>query len=194
MSGLFGILDILATGTDLVFEIQESIGRGLHIIDALDIVFNVVLQRDELCCRRLSRLKFGRLGKQRGLEIGELPVCVGDVIQINQVFTNLLDNATKYLDSSRPGTIRVSGKTEDGQAIYCVRDNGIGISKGSENKIFEIFQRLDNSAAPGEGLGLAITHRILDRLSGRIWLQSELGKGSDFYVSLPAGESVRTSP
>jgi len=118
------------------------------------------------------------------VEVDDLPPCMGDETQINQVFSNLLDNALKFLDPNRPGAIRISGKEEKGQVVYCVEDNGIGIEDKDKESIFEIFRRLDPSASPGEGLGLAIVRKILDRHSGRIWVESELGKGSKFFVSL----------
>jgi signal transduction histidine kinase len=67
-----------------------------------------------------------------------------------------------------------------------VEDDGIGIAPEHQNKIYELFHRLDPKATQGEGLGLAITRRILDRHTGKIWVKSEQGKGSTFFVSLPA--------
>jgi PAS domain S-box-containing protein len=119
------------------------------------------------------------------LEIGTLPPCVGDASQINQVFSNLLDNAVKYLDKSRPGVIRVSGRVAGEQNIYCVEDNGVGIAPDHQEKIFEIFHRLQLDIESGEGLGLTIVRRILDKHKGSVWVESEQGKGSKFFVSLP---------
>lgn len=118
------------------------------------------------------------------VEVEQLPNCFGDASQINQVFSNLLDNAIKYLDSSRPGEIHIYGTIEHGQSIYCVEDNGIGIDAEYKDKIFEIFDRLKPDQTTGEGLGLTIVRRILDRHNGSVWLESELDKGSRFFVSL----------
>jgi signal transduction histidine kinase len=124
--------------------------------------------------------------KQSGasVRVGKLPSCAGDAIQINQVFSNLLDNALKYLDPSRPGVVEVSGHTENDRSIYVVRDNGIGMAREHQEKAFEIFHRLDPSRGEGEGLGLTIAQRILERQNGKIRVESALDKGSCFFVSL----------
>ena len=119
------------------------------------------------------------------IEIGELPPCLGDAVQINQVFSNLIDNALKYLDSERPGIIRVTGRDEGDESVYCVEDNGIGIAKEHQSKIFEIFHRLNPGAVSGEGLGLSIIKKIMSRHNGRIWVESQPDTGSMFFVTLP---------
>ncbi|HIJ53259.1 MAG TPA: PAS domain S-box protein [Planctomycetes bacterium] len=120
------------------------------------------------------------------VDIELLPPSVGDASQINQVFSNILDNALKYLDESQPGMIRIYAKIEDGQSIYCVEDNGVGIAGEHQSKIFEIFHRLEPDRKSGEGLGLTIVRHILDRHNGKVWVESEPGKGSKFFVSLPS--------
>ncbi len=119
------------------------------------------------------------------LEITELPYCFGDEMQVNQVFSNLVNNALKYLAPDRPGKIKISGKSEDNMAIYCIEDNGIGIAKEHQKKIFEIFHRLNPDQTKGEGLGLTIVNKILGRHGGQIWVESEAGKGSKFFVQIP---------
>jgi PAS domain S-box-containing protein len=120
------------------------------------------------------------------LIIKDMPDCLGDEAMINQVFSNIIGNALKYLDPDRKGEMIIQGHIENGNCIYCVEDNGIGVDLAHQEKIFELFHRLNpNDSAGGEGLGLTIITRILDRLNGDIRVESEPGKGSKFFVSLP---------
>jgi signal transduction histidine kinase len=119
-------------------------------------------------------------------ESDHLPDCCGDEKQVSQIFNNLIGNALKYLDPNRKGDIKISGKTDGLQSIYEVRDNGIGIAQKHQEKVFELFQRLNpNDTAGGEGLGLTIVSRMVERQNGSIRLESQLGKGTTFYVTLP---------
>ncbi|MHC4926638.1 MAG: ATP-binding protein [Planctomycetota bacterium] len=118
--------------------------------------------------------------------VNDLPECVADENQINQVFSNLLDNAIKYRSPERPARIVVDGWSENYEAVYSVKDNGIGISEDHAEKVFEIFHRLNpDSSAPGEGLGLTIVKRIISRHNGRVWAESNQDHGATFFVALP---------
>ena len=121
------------------------------------------------------------------LRIESLPPCRGDVTLITQVFSNLVDNALKYRDPSRPPVIDISAREEEGNAIYCVKDNGIGVRTDLSERIFDIFHRLKKSDVQGEGLGLTIARQIVARHNGKIWVESDPGEGSAFYVALPRG-------
>ncbi|MBN2456893.1 MAG: PAS domain S-box protein [Sedimentisphaerales bacterium] len=120
------------------------------------------------------------------IDVEDLPPCVGDPSQINRVFSNLLTNALKFLDESRPAQIRIYGKTQNDKSIYCVEDNGIGIIPEHQGKIFQIFYQLEPNKRKGEGIGLTIVRRIIEKHDGKVWVESELGKGSKFFVSLPS--------
>jgi signal transduction histidine kinase len=119
--------------------------------------------------------------------IGNLPPCLADSTQINQVFTNLIDNAIKYRDPARALTITVNGSLQGGRVRYTVADTGLGIAEEFQPKVWQLFHRLDpNGAVAGEGLGLTLVRRILERLHGHITLTSTAGEGSCFTIELPA--------
>lgn len=118
------------------------------------------------------------------LDIDDLPFCKGDKEQIKVVFTNLIGNAVKYLDAERKGVVKVTGWNGGDEVTYCVEDNGIGIRSEYHEKIFEIFHQLNPTNDTGDGLGLTITNKILGRHGGNIWVESELGSGCKFFVSL----------
>jgi PAS domain S-box-containing protein len=114
-----------------------------------------------------------------------LPIVMADKTQISQVFQNLLINAIKFRNVDQP-KINISVKKEDKQFLFAVSDNGIGIDPKHSDRIFEVFKRLHKKRDyPGTGIGLAICKKIIERHGGRLWVESELGKGSIFYFTLP---------
>ncbi len=155
----------------------SRLGRAAMVIEPLDMnrMLESVAQTIEFQVKETGTK----------LEIAPLPDCLGDSVQINQVFSNLLDNAIKYRARDRAPVIRVTGQAQGGRAVYTVEDNGVGIASGHQGKIFEIFHRLNPEAGSGEGLGLTIAQRILERHNGKIWVESAAGHGSKFFVSLP---------
>jgi len=167
---------------------MDSLVYGLLRISRVGTVEIAIepLVMNELIAKVRETFEYRLKDKDVTLIIQPLPDSMGDETQISQVFSNILDNAIKYLDPSRHGTIRVSGEEKDGKAIYRLEDNGVGIPKGEQEKIFEIFHRVNIDETAGEGLGLTTVRRILDRHNGRIWLESEQGKGSVFFISLPS--------
>ncbi len=186
--------------------IQTAVSRSASIIDAL------------LRLSRAGRVEYRRQGvsvrtivdrvvdalrvtiRERGavVRVGELPDASGDPTAIEQVFGNLLVNALNYLDRARPGRIEVgamAGPIGDGRVVqYYVKDNGLGIPSAYLPKMFVAFQRLHGQVAPGEGVGLALARRVIERLGGTISVESTEGVGSTFFVTLPAGEPPVTPP
>ncbi|MGM0501018.1 MAG: MASE3 domain-containing protein [Bacillota bacterium] len=119
------------------------------------------------------------------LIVQELPNCKGDRVQINQVFSNLIENAIKYSSTEAESEIIIEGWKEEERVVYTVADNGIGIAPADQDEIFVIFNRLGNQDDAGEGLGLSLVKKIIDRHHGDIWVESELGEGSKFFIALP---------
>ncbi|HEY0066348.1 MAG TPA: ATP-binding protein, partial [Flavisolibacter sp.] len=114
----------------------------------------------------------------------EVDTLYGDPVQLVQLMQNLLSNAVKFTDSENP-QIRIRCFKENGYVKFAVTDNGIGIGEGDLNKVFEIFRRLNTRKDyPGTGIGLAICKKIVDRHRGRIWPESEPGKGTTFYFTI----------
>jgi PAS domain S-box-containing protein len=114
-----------------------------------------------------------------------LPIIIADPAQLGQVFQNLIGNAIKF-HGEQPPEIHVDVKQTLEEWVFSVKDNGIGIDPQYFDRMFKIFQRLNpNEQYPGTGIGLAVCKRIMERHGGRIWVESELGKGATFYFSIP---------
>jgi signal transduction histidine kinase len=120
-----------------------------------------------------------------------LPNLTADRLAIEQIFGNLLDNATKYLAPERPGVITVRGTTKSPFAIFEVEDNGRGIAPGDHERVFELFRRAGQQTVAGEGIGLAYVRQLVYRLGGTITLESTFGQGTIFRLNLPLA-GVRT--
>jgi signal transduction histidine kinase len=184
--------------------IQTAVRRLSTIIDALlrlSRVGRVVYDWQQVDVRATVERVVKALGNtigQKGarVAVGDLTPAWGDPTAIEQIFANLLGNAFNYLDPSRPGIVEVgdggfrgeSGheQTAEELRMYYVKDNGLGIDPEHLSKIFLAFQRLHPTAAAGEGIGLPLVRRMVERHGGRIWVESALGQGSTFFVCLPA--------
>lgn len=118
----------------------------------------------------------------------KLPSVVIEESQLRQVFQNLIGNALKF-HSKDPPHIHINATKNGNEWVFSVKDNGIGIDPVFSERIFGMFQRLHNELEyPGSGIGLAICKKIIESFSGRIWVESELGKGSTFYFTIPVIE------
>ncbi|MGB9979272.1 sensor histidine kinase [Methanobacterium sp.] len=121
-----------------------------------------------------------------------LPVVFGDKSQLLLLFQNLITNAIKFRKEDEPPKIHISAykDLENNEHIFSIADNGIGIEKQYFDRIFTIFQRLHTREEyQGTGIGLSIAKRIVEGHGGRIWVESELGEGSTFYLTLPIRKS-----
>jgi len=115
-----------------------------------------------------------------------LPVINGDLVQLTQLFQNLIGNAIKFRGEGHP-EIRIAAERKDSEWELTVADNGIGIAEQDFQRIFVVFQRLHSREKyPGTGIGLAVCKKIVERHGGRIWVESRLGRGTTFHIILPA--------
>jgi signal transduction histidine kinase len=159
----------------------SRLGRAAIVMENLDM--NLVMSKI------INSLAYQIESAGARIVVDTLLPCQGDAIHISQVFTNLLDNAIKYRSADRTLEVLISSRACTDGVRYCVADNGIGIRAEYQAQVWEIFQRINPRDIPGEGLGLTVCRRILDRLNGTIWLEAEEGTGSRFYVKLPAQRS-----
>jgi len=133
----------------------------------------------------LSHLKAAMTECSASVVCEPLPTIHSIEILLVQLFQNLIGNGIKYRSANRDPRIRVSAFSQDGAWVFSVEDNGIGIEPQYQEYIFGVFKRLHGHQFSGTGIGLAICKAAVDRLGGRIWVESEPGKGSVFYFSLP---------
>jgi signal transduction histidine kinase len=118
-----------------------------------------------------------------------LPTICGDEVQLIQLFQNLIANAVKF-HGQEPPQVHISARRQDAEWVFAVRDNGIGMAPEQQERIFSIFQRLHHrSEYPGTGIGLAICKKIVERHGGKIWVESEVGRGSTFYFTVKEGQN-----
>jgi PAS domain S-box-containing protein len=122
------------------------------------------------------------------IERGKLPIVNVDKSAMSQVFQNLLSNAIKYRENGAPPRIRIDAETNEKECIFSVADNGIGIPAAYHETIFGLFKRLHVTGYEGTGIGLALCKRIVENHGGRIWVESEPGKGSVFRFTIPRRE------
>jgi len=185
--------------------IQSAVRRLSTIIDALlrlSRAGRIDYQRQDLdttaiVCRVAEAMHATAAAQQANIDVGDLPRLRGDAVAIEQVFANLVGNALNYLDPARPGRVEVGAlpnPAADGLRICYVRDNGVGIPETGREKIFQAFHRLHPESAAGEGMGLTIVRRIVERHRGRIWVESQVGAGSTFFVALPAATGEAAKP
>lgn len=159
----------------LIYSRVSAKSREFELID-LNIVVEEVLRNLQLTIEE----------NKAEINYYNLPSVIADNIQLKQLFQNLIQNAVKFRNSSSP-QINITSERKGREWIIKVRDNGIGIDPEFFDRIFVIFQRLnDRERYPGTGIGLAICKKIVECHGGRIWVESEPGRGSSFCFTLPA--------
>ena len=133
----------------------------------------------------LANLHLSVEGSLAEVRVDPLPVVMANAPRLVQLFQNLIGNAIKYSGRTTP-RVHISAERRDDDWVFSVRDNGIGIEPRHREQIFDMFQRVHaQNQYPGTGIGLAICKRVVEQHRGRIWVESEPGRGSAFYFSLP---------
>jgi two-component system phosphate regulon sensor histidine kinase PhoR len=196
---LGGALDDAEHRAHFVEIIREHAARLAHLTDdllrlskmeagQLALEFKPV-DAAELLVSCLDTAKFGAEQKKVEIELhcpAKMPAVRGDAERLRDVIQNLLDNAVQYTPAG--GRIVVSANAKNGDVVFDVSDNGIGIPQADLGRIFERFYRVDDARsreAGGTGLGLAIAKHIVEAHAGKIWVESTVGEGSSFHFSIP---------
>jgi signal transduction histidine kinase len=177
--------------------LQTAVLRASHIIDALLRLSRIgrveyrhqKVEVRDIVPRVIDAMQGSIRARRAQVQVGDLPAVWGDPTALEQMFANLIGNAVNYLDPSREGRIEI-GTTPappgvQSLRIFYVRDNGLGIPAIALPRLFNAFQRLHGTAAAGEGIGLALVRRVVERHGGRVWAESAEGVGTTFYLSLP---------
>ena len=184
--------------------LQEDVPEALGFIDSsvtrMDAFIKAVLElsrlghrelglepidMDALVQATLQTLAHQIEQRQVQVTVGALPEVIADRTSMEQIMGNILGNAVKYLDPDRPGEIKVTAESGDGETTFLVRDNGCGIAEKDMDKVFAPFRRAGRQDVPGEGMGLAYVQTLVRRHGGRIWCESEPGVGTMFTFTIP---------
>jgi signal transduction histidine kinase len=165
----------------LVFQQSDAGGDVVAEVDVAETVRDV-----------LRRFRHRVEAKGIHVRVGRLPSVFAEASKIRHIFENLIDNATKYVGDKQPPTVEIEGETRGEMVRFVVRDNGIGLEERQLQRVFQIYHRAPNQTVvgheqDGHGIGLAIVKRIVERYGGEIGVESELGRGSEFWVVLPRG-------
>jgi len=189
-------------------EIGESLDFILRSVAKMDVLVNALLELSRIDTRphvqqpidtaRLVEEIFAAFhyqiaAKKITVTAGHLPVVSGDPVRINQVFSNLIDNAIKYMSPQPAARIDVGCEERADEYRFFVRDTGPGIRPEDRDKVFRLFMRLCANNIAGDGVGLTAVRKIIEKHSGKVWVDSGLGRGSTFWFTLPRNASGSTT-
>jgi light-regulated signal transduction histidine kinase (bacteriophytochrome) len=177
--------------------VRENTSRMGQLIDDFLKFFRV--GRVEMNCSEIDMEKLAREAVEElhpavadsklQLEIEPLIPTRGDRAMMHQVFINLLSNAIKFSRNRNPAKIKVGCSIVENEAVYYVKDNGVGFDMQYANKLFGVFQRLHSvTEFEGTGIGLVIAKRIITRHGGRVWAEGKVNEGATIYFALPTKE------
>jgi light-regulated signal transduction histidine kinase (bacteriophytochrome) len=185
-----------ARADELIGHTVEGVTRMQTLINDLLTYSRIATRGDEFTDTDLGGVVGQALAhlqssvKESGAVVTQdcLPTLEADRGQMTQLFQNLIGNALKYRGDATPA-VHIGAQRREGEWVFSVRDNGIGIKTEFFDRIFILFQRLHTRAQyTGTGIGLAICKKIVERHNGRIWVESEAGKGSTFFFTIPDPE------
>ncbi|MCG6203515.1 CHASE3 domain-containing protein [Rhodopseudomonas sp. HC1] len=187
--------------TEALGFIKSSIGKMDRLISAILNLTRegrrqfqpVAIDTRELIENIASTMAHQAAEANAEIRIEPLPDIVSDRLALEQIFSNLIDNALKYLKSGVPGDIRIRGRQKLGFAIFEVSDNGRGIDPKDHQRIFDLFRRAGTQDRPGQGIGLAHVRALVRRLGGTMSVSSALGEGSTFTITLPMKWTAATN-
>ena len=172
------ILTGVARLDGLIMSLLNVSRIATHTNPTEQVDLNALLQK------LVQSLRYQLSDKDITLDVEPLPVVIGDPVRLGQLFGNLIDNAVKYMGNSPQRRIHVGVHSANGERRFFVHDTGPGIAKESQEQIFRLFRRLTNGGCPGEGIGLTMVRKIVEKHGGRIWVESAPGAGATFWFSL----------
>ena len=182
-------------------DLPEAIGFIRSSTEKMDRLINAILRLSREGRRVITPERIDTNAMVRGIvdslqhrltemgaevKVEPLPDLVSDRVAIEQIFSNLIENAVKYLKPGRPGVIKVRGKRQNDRVIFEVEDNGRGIDPKDHDRVFDLFRRSGQQDQPGEGIGLAHVRALAYRLGGMIGCDSALDQGATFRLSIVA--------
>lgn len=174
-----------------IHVVSKNMATMIDQLLQLATLYNAEAERETLNVAAIAESALNRYKFQlekHGVQViwgSTLPFALGHQPWVEEIFANLIGNAIKYRSSKTPH-IQLRGKKIGNYIRYEVQDNGIGIAPEQQNRIFEMFHRVPGSTVEGTGLGLAIVQRIVDKLHGEVGVESQPGKGSIFWFTLPS--------
>ena len=189
--------DLGQEGLRLLNVIRTNTGKMSQLIDdllAFSRMGRAELKRTDVDMEEIARAAYNELepttaGRCIEFRLGPLPRVKVDAAMMKQVFVNFFDNAIKYSAPTPKALIEVEGRIVDGEAVYLIKDNGVGFDMKYVGKLFGVFQRLHGASEfSGTGIGLSIVKRIITRHGGRIWAAGKPGEGATFGFALPLQE------
>lgn len=184
------ITEKIPTTLDFIFnnvvKMEKMLNGLLQISRTGRVAMNIQkVDMNELMARILKSVDFQLQELKSDVKCDDLPECFGDDALLNQLFSNLISNSIKYRETSRNLVIDISAEVKHHSVVYRISDNGIGVSAPHLEKIWNVFFRVDAKGTTGEGIGLSVVKRIVEKHQGNIWIESELNVGTTFFVELP---------